>query len=822
MTDLVKFEENVGNNNLICPNETCISIPEILYSQDFLTSTLTHKCNSCQREGVNVGKSEISNFLSQSSKIRCSICFAQIIHNFFCYYCTKCKNICHNFCDRNHQENTLQINNIYNNCLEHNSPFISRCPECNISLCEKCEDENFCRIIHHVISFEKIMKNQNEIEQKIINFEKQKHYLNRIIEINQDLIQSLKTDINIKEKIIMNYLNNNNNYESILNFNNLQIENNDQYETILENIVLEYDKAKNNNNSDIPAIINQMLCPLYFSLMINKNENIHNSVFKELEKIISNNNDKQKEPRNKENENENENINNCTKDSCLNESYSKTNDNSYISFSDKKMNKNYLWENNSKNALSVNYNNLWQKTKNINFIRKNANYAHSNSYKEIQNFQYQKKINNLIILKSGNIAISSYGLIEIYNKNAIYKNMNRNQILIRIELSQKKPISYMYQLPDETFLFGTFSKIFRIELNEKYKYYDVLEFIKIEPSELVTKIVSLGSLFFITLSLHGKVCKLRLSAKFNHYKYLIPNKSVNNKPILEDNTEDKINNKEISNNENKNDLNTSDIQINTITLENNNNSNYISKSFVTKEFFKNYCGDKKLNRTFEISNNLNSENISFTSICEIKYNNNNNNNTNNNDTNILHEFIATSNSVIEKGKDIIQFFALKSNNCYLNIAKAKKIENVSCSIEPDSICQLNDNFICVGLQNFNIIGQKSGYALIDINQKTLTKIIEDNEIFYVNFNKERNLLLTSMVVRNFEGFYNMIKVHNIQVDGNNNIAFKTRYEFKSRHKGKIISIFDIHSRYFGNRLLNSNFICVSASVDGNIKIINSN
>ena len=832
MIDLMNFEVNGENNNLICPNETCISIPEILYSQDFLSSNIIHKCNSCQKKGKNAGNSEISKFLLQSSKIRCSICFAQIIHNFFCYYCTKCKNICHNFCDKNHQENILQINNIYNICLEHNRPFISRCVECNISLCKKCEDENICKLIHHIISFEKIVQNQNEKEQKIMSFEKQKYYLNKIIEINQDIIQSLKNDIDIKEKIIMNYLNNKNNYESILNFNNLHIENNDKYEAILENIIIEYEKVKNNNNSNINSIINQMLCPLYFSLMINKDENIHCSVCKELEKIISDNNDKQKEPNNN---NEKENKNNHLNGDHQNKYYNKSTINSYNSIINKKMNKTYLWDNNNKNILSVNYNNLYQKTKNIKFIKKNAN---SNSYKEIKDFQYKKKINNIIILKSGNIAISSYGMIEIFNKDLIYQNINKNQLLIRIELEQKKPISYMHQLPDETFLFGTFSKIFRIELYEEYKNYDVLEFIKIENSELVTKIISFGQLFFITLSLHNKSCKLRLSTELNHYKYLISknnntnttnnnpiNKHIDNinsendsKPILEDDNKNKNNNNEV--NDEKNDLNRNDIQINKISLENNNTSKYISKYFVIKEFFKNYSGDTKLKRKFEISNNFNTENISFTSICEIKYNNNKNN-IDNNGTQILHEFIATSNSIIEKGKDIIQFFSLKSKDCYLIIAKTKKIENISCSIESDSICQLNENYICVGLQNFNIIGQKSGFALIDINQKNLNKIIEDNEIFYVNFIKEKNLLLTSMAFRNFEGFYNMIKVYDIQVDGNNKITFKTRYEFKCQHKGKIISIFDIESHCFGNKLLNNNFTCVSASVDGNIKIINS-
>ena len=449
MIDLSKFDEKAGKNILICPNETCIGIPEISYTHEFINSNIIHNCNSCQTEGKKVGKYEISKFLLESSKIRCNICSSQIIHNFFCYYCEKCKNICQNFCDKNHQKNILQINNIYNNCLEHNSPFVSKCIECNLSLCQKCEDENICKLIHHIITFDKISQKPDEIEKKISAFEKQKYYLNKIAEINQDIIQYLKNDINIKEKIIMNYQNNKNIYESILNFNNLKINNNDKYEAILNNIITEYEKAKSNKNLGINTAINQILTPLYFSLMINQNQNSRYSIFKELERIISNNNnDKEKEHINNNNENTNKDIlsNDSPQKKCNNNEknnnhckglyqikYNNRDANSYKLNFNKNMNKKYLWERNNKNAISVSYNHLWQKTNNIKFENK----VNSYSYKEIKNLQYNKKINNIILLKSGNMALSSYGMIEIYNNNIIYKNTNKNQLLIRIELNLK-------------------------------------------------------------------------------------------------------------------------------------------------------------------------------------------------------------------------------------------------------------------------------------------------------------------------------------------------------------------------------------------------
>ena len=67
----------------------------------------------------------------------------------------------------------------------------------------------------------------------------------------------------------------------------------------------------------------------------------------------------------------------------------------------------------------------------------------------------------------------------------------------------------------------------------------------------------------------------------------------------------------------------------------------------------------------------------------------------------------------------------------------------------------------MGLQNFNFNGKKSGYALKDINEKKINQIIEDNEIFYVNFNKEKNILLASMTIRKLFWFDYMVKAYNI-------------------------------------------------------------
>ena len=108
----------------------------------------------------------------------------------------------------------------------------------------------------------------------------------------------MNDDISLKERIINNYKYNRNNYETIMNFINLIIDNNDKYETLLKNIIKEYNKDQN-NKYNINTVINQILNHLYYSLMIYNdiekiiiiNKNIHQ---KFTNKNEENNNDKNK------------------------------------------------------------------------------------------------------------------------------------------------------------------------------------------------------------------------------------------------------------------------------------------------------------------------------------------------------------------------------------------------------------------------------------------------------------------------------------------------------------------------------------------------
>ena len=109
----------------------------------------------------------------------------------------------------------------------------------------------------------------------------------------------------------------------------------------------------------------------------------------------------------------------------------------------------------------------------------------------------------MIILKSGNVAVSIKEAIEIYNlrqlnfsgANCFYNNdlIQNNCLLQRINLVKQRKISYVFQLLDETLLCATYTKIFRIKLTNHDLNYEIMSFLQLGLSELPTKIISLGN-----------------------------------------------------------------------------------------------------------------------------------------------------------------------------------------------------------------------------------------------------------------------------------------------------------------------------------------
>jgi len=402
----------------------------------------------------------------------------------------------------------------------------------------------------------------------------------------------------------------------------------------------------------------------------------------------------------------------------------------------------------------------------------------------------------MIILHTGNFAASSVGYVYIYDANNLSSCNENNCLLQKIAFDKKKTIKYVFEFPDETLLCSTYSKIYRLKLTDNDSKYILLGYIQLGKSELPTKLISLGNTFLVSLSEQKKLCNLKVFMKRKESNI---NSSFNN----DNNYDYKYEQKDINDNDSSFD----------------NWSENIQKSSPNKD---------KFDTEFElcVRGNINEDKKLLCSIFELSKKNNYNKN--------LYEFIATSNYVYDLGDNRIEFYEVKqsnySNNESLNISRTKKIENISCSTETNSICQINDQYICVGLQNFDLKGQISGFALIDIYQKEVTQIINDNEIYCLNFIKERNLLISAMEVRNKNGNYNMIKIHKLTENNEKKIEFSRIFQSKSKHTEIIVSVFDLKSLDCApiaqdnnsiGKVNNSKIIFATASIDSTIRVMES-
>ena len=92
----------------------------------------------------------------------------------------------------------------------------------------------------------------------------------------------MENDIELKERIINNFILNKLDYNSLINMNNIYIENNQKYEKILDDILSKNDEINNTDNNTLKSrdYIKQFMATLYYSLMINKEDNINDSLMK--------------------------------------------------------------------------------------------------------------------------------------------------------------------------------------------------------------------------------------------------------------------------------------------------------------------------------------------------------------------------------------------------------------------------------------------------------------------------------------------------------------------------------------------------------------
>ena len=425
---------------------------------------------------------------------------------------------------------------------------------------------------------------------------------------------------------------------------------------------------------------------------------------------------------------------------------------------------------------------------------------------EKENKKAKSFIFNMIILKSGNIAISRKEAVEIYNFNDLEFPKDKNYIrstglknneylLQRINLVKGKYIRYVLQLFDETLLCASFSKIFRIKLINEDANYELLSYIKMGQKEISTKIISLDTSFLVVLAEQKTYCHLKIFQKISG---------------------------EEKNNLLKNKINDENVQKNNNEMANSNSNNCGDvppigncSLFSNKEI----CEDKSFKQIYK---NIHKEKTVLISIYPIsKKSNSFNKNSDDNNENYLYEFIATSNCVYNSGKDIVEFYGIKAGEkgAY-NVKKIKEITGISCSTEADSICQISNRYLCIGLKKHNFKGQKSGFAIIDIFKRENYGIIRDQEISCIFFNPKNQLLFASMEVRNTKKYYFSTKIYKIN-NVEDEIEFEKIYQYNNKQDDVITSILQINS--FDANLNDqnnlNNIIFLTSSNDSTLEIV---
>ena len=865
----ISNNENQLNKYIFCPSGHCLNIPEIYYSNNPLKTKFQFKCE-CKIDNQSM---DLQEFLDKSSHINCLICLKKITDNKI-NYCKNCKIIFDDSCIEYHKKLSHDIllnNNIFNFCLEHKNRYMFRCMECNKSLCINCDLNSHNDKLHTLNQISRLLINFKSIDEIKSNFDKQKKFFERIKNIYCNMIQNLENDIQIKERIINNYITNKFNYNSYLNMKNLTIYNNEKYEKFLDNIFLTSEQIKNDiKEIDTNDYINNYLSIFYYSLMINKEEEINNSLIKDLAMKINNININ----KNNLNNNINNNLSICRNistfsiksNSHFNNLITPINSNKFSHINNindsnifnkcySQMLPNNKDTNNIYNSLNILNN------KNFSYINKSSydknNYIHFNeanymlsksSEKKYDNKQpkiiksstNQKKkkkitkkeeneeseeiyvnnkfkkeanqslrinniINNMIILKSGNFAISMKEAIEIYDlrklnfsgENLVYKDdiIKNNCLLQKINIVKGRYISYVLELSDQTLLCATYSKIFRIKLINHDLNHKFLSFIKL-GNEYPTKIISLGNSYLIVLTEIKKYCNIKIYQK-------------NDKNIDEEIIPCPFNNK--TTNENNEQINYDDVPA-------IGNCGLFLKSDIYED------------TSFElIQNNINEAKKLFVTIFPIDKNFNIQINhefkDNYNDDKYTYEFIATSNHVFDYTKNRIAFFGLNKSNKN-KFEKIKEINDLSCSIGTDSICQINAKYLCVGLQKYNLNNQIDGFAFIDITKREICRIIYDQGVSSVYYNLKKNILLATMEIREQKKSIVLTKIFKIIQNkgdrGNDEIELKKIYQYKNNQFDSITSIHLMNISYYKENLneknIKENTLVITSSKDSTLEV----
>ena len=257
--------ENLPKNLSICPHNNCVRIPRISFLED--SRKLKIACNEHGASYIN--KFDVSNYLFMNNDLKnkmiCSNCYRPLKENDFFFYCNDCKKFFCNICYQKnifheHQIIKRNITNFWNKCLKHDNLYKKYCRTCAISLCVNC-DINLHKG-HTIIEIEQ--KNKIEKEKIKQNLQLQKNYLIKVKNMIYNCIEQMESELEYKNLILKNYLNNNDNGNSVENLKDISFQINQHFKSKIDNI---------DNENNLNSFKDKLLSLHYYNNMINSKQN---------------------------------------------------------------------------------------------------------------------------------------------------------------------------------------------------------------------------------------------------------------------------------------------------------------------------------------------------------------------------------------------------------------------------------------------------------------------------------------------------------------------------------------------------------------------
>ena len=779
--EIPQLSINITNNKIIsnCKENNHVKEYNI---NEFCKKCLFHSlsnisCNICQQAYIQEKEKVLISSEKSNSNNNYPI---NQNSNIQFLYCEQCKVFFCIKCQKNHlktQKNHLLFltSKVGVFCSVHNLSYSSYCLTCNDNICLKCVNKH---ISHKLIAFSKIKPFPQEINQKKMEINREKTELKKVEMIFKDAINQIyikfnklmeyKSEIlNLKENIILTYELRNNNFNSINNFRDLNVDfqkfnynlfSPDGNEDILDDSIgidkikniYEYlqnkkfpilnIKEKNTTYEEInkceingeliyPKKINRkdMICYTY----INKDDSEEeNKKYYELtrsldirEKIIKKDKNKLNSQRvykdnhykiNKDegaDENSNSNINISEENS--NNSNNDNNENDVIinnfPVSKSWVKPNFIQKNNNQECIQKEEKSfkLGDKylsksikkrdkfyTQNNNNSNNQDNTNYINLYKrkddENGNNDFKNKVN---ILKENNEKELAH-IIEKKNQKFYVKKLttknpklkfpkNSEHKIIKTIYENKKEIMNLIILHDSNFCVSSWDSSIKIFNSETY---ELLLKINEPNNNDVCYVSQLNDDSLILCS--NKIFKYKLSEDDKDY-------------ILET----------IISGYN-------DYIIKVIELKDNSliTCDWEYKIKVWKRIIGNSANT---NIQYElIKSNIN-EGEHLSSLCRINDN----------------EFVSSSNSHLENGNDALRFYDINYNNY-------KTIYNISCSELVDTLCQIDQQYLCVALQKWNN-NQIKGIAIIDLIKKQIVNKIQGDSMTCISLVNSKEKIIIS-------------------------------------------------------------------------------